>query len=198
VAADFLSWQQNILQKWGFKLEMTEREAPLGEALKALRPLTAPIVTRYLFWPVDEDWTLYFDNGAQGTDAGPPSVLSSRLGVGAMRVVMADEVTDPDSGQVRRYRATILECYSGGVERRHIFVVNDGGKWKFGQSGEPFAFEDTAAYNARSISDRFTNAMLLDYLKKLGVDLAGEPSSPAKGYLLEKQGEMPASYIELP
>jgi hypothetical protein len=26
----------------------------------------------YLFWPLNEEWTLYFDNGRLGTDASPP------------------------------------------------------------------------------------------------------------------------------
>lgn len=199
VADSFLAWQQEILREWGFELKLEVRQGNLGETLTALYPRTAPIVTKYLFWPLSEDWTLYFDNGASGTDAGPPSVLSARLGVDAMRVVMADETANPASGQITQYRATILECYSKGVELRHIFVANDGGKWKFGESGEPFQFEDTAAYKVRSIKDRFTNAMLLGYLKELGVDLNDGHSALAEngpGYLLTKHGKMPATYKE--
>ncbi|MBC3809237.1 hypothetical protein H8K52_18005 [Undibacterium seohonense] len=199
VVESFLSWQQKILPDWGFELKLEKRQGKLGDALIALCPRTAPIVTRYLFWPVDENWTLYFDNGVSGTDAGPPSVLSSRLGVDAIRVVMADEVIDPVSGQVTQYPATILEFYSNGVERRHIFVANDGGKWKFGELGEPFLFENMAAYKVRSIKDRFTNAMLHSYLKELGVNLSNANSvltEPDLGYLLTKHGKMPASYKE--
>jgi len=116
-----------------------------------------------------------------------------------MRVVMADEILNPLSGQIEQYRATILEYYSNGVEQRHIFVANDGGKWKFGESGTPFQFENTAAYKVRSIKERFTNAMLLGYLKELGVDLSNGHSALAEygpGYLLTKHGKMPATYKE--
>lgn len=194
VAESFLEWQQNILREWGFRLEMTERPGELSAALNALYPRTTPIATRYLFWPLDKDWTLYFDNGVNGSDAGPPSVLSSRLGVDAMRVVMADESVDPTSGQVTQYAATILEYYVSGVERRHIFAANDGGKWKFGESGEPFSFENTSQYKVRAIKDRFTNLMLLGYLKELGVDLSDVGDGPS--YLLTKHGKMPATYKE--
>lgn len=197
VAESFLAWQQEILRQWGFELELGVRQGKLSDAQNALFPLTAPIVTKYLFWPLNENWTLYFDNGVNGTDAGPPSVLSSRLGVDAMRVVMADEIFNPSSEQVTQYRATILEYFSKGVEQRHVFVANDGGKWKFGESGTPFPFENTAAYKVRSISDRFTNVMLLGYLKELGVDLSNNHAAAIEhGYLLEKHGKMPASYKE--
>lgn len=199
VAESFLAWQQEILRKWGFELKLEVRLGKIGDSLNALYPLTAPIVTKYLFWPVDENWTLYFDNGVNGSDAGPPSVLSSRLGADAMRVVMADELIDRSSGQVLQYRATILEYFDKGVEQRHIFVANDGGKWRFGESGAPFSFEDTAAYRVRSIRDRFTNVMLLGYLKELGVDLSNNHAAVIEhgsGYLLEKYGKMPLSYEE--
>lgn len=199
VAESFLAWQNEILREWGFELKLEVRQEKLDDALGALFPRTAPIVTKYLFWPLNESWTLYFDNGVNGTDAGPPNVLSSRLGVDAMRVVMADEILNPSSGQIAQYRATILEYHSRGVEQRHIFVANDGGKWKFGESGEPFPFENTAAYKAKSIKDRFTNAMLLGYLKELGAGISNDQSVHAEHgpcYLLTKHGKMPATYKE--
>jgi|GEM_PF-5564356 len=199
VAESFLAWQQGILREWGFEVDMAEYPGALDEALNALYPRTAPIVTKYLFWPLNKNWTLYFDNGVLGTDAGPPSVLSSRLKVDAIRVVMADEVVNQASGQVMQYRATILEYYSEGIERRHVFVANDGGKWKFGEFGEPFPFEMTEVYKVRSIKERFTNIMLVEYLKKLGANLTECHFSSAEngpGYLLKKRGKMPATYIE--
>lgn len=199
VAQSFLVWQNEILRKWGFELKLEVHQGKLDDALNALCPRTAPIVTKYLFWPLDENWTLYFDNGVSGTDAGPPNILSSRLGVDAMRVVMADEIINPSSGQIMQYRATILEYHSRGVEQRHIFVADDGGKWKFSEFGKPFPFENTAAYRAKSIKDRFTNAMLLGYLKELGADLSTGHSACGEhgpGYLLTKYGKMPATYKE--
>ena len=117
----------------------------------------------------------------------------------AIRVVMADENIDPSSRQMMQYRATILEYYSKGVEQRHIFVANDGGKWTFGESGTPFPFEDTAVYKVRAIKNRFTNVMLLGYLKELGIDLSNGHSALAEygtSYLLIKNGKMPATYKE--
>lgn len=200
VATSFLAWQQEILRAWGFELKMESLQENFDSALHLLSPRTAPIATKYLFWPLDENWTLYFDNGAGGTDAGPPCVLSSRIGVDSIRVVVADETVDSRSGKVAQYGATILEYYCNGVERRHIFAANDGGKWKFGEFGDPFPFENTAAYKAKSIKDRLTNAMLLGYLKDLDVKLdnARMPLDVnVAGYLLTKYGKMPATFTEI-
>lgn len=198
VAEDFLRWQREILKPWGFEIDAEGVEI-LGDALNSLNPRTSPIVTKYLFWPFDESWTLYFDNGVNGTDAGPPAALAGRLNVDSMRVVMDEEIVEPRTNQIVNYRATILEYYCGRQERRHIFVANDGGTWKFGQSGEPFWFEQTTAYKARSVKDRFTNAMLLNYLERLGVDLREEATAGMNhgpGYLLKKHGTMPPTYRE--
>ncbi|QDQ25893.1 hypothetical protein FNU76_05745 [Chitinimonas arctica] len=195
IAADeFLLWQQVILKEWGFAIKAQALEGGAVDVVRALSPRTAPISTRYVFWTLNEKWTLYFDNGANGTDAASPmSVLSSRLKVDSLRITMADEVKNPDSGQVMQYRASIFECYSEGVDRRHVFSANDGGKWKFGESGDPFEFEDVAAYKLKSIKDRLTNAMILSYLKRLDADF---DAIGGHGYLLTKSGKMPPSYKE--
>lgn len=190
VAQEFLAWQQEILKGSGFSLALHERNGEICSALGELYPRVAPIITKYLFWPLDENWTFYFDNGITGSDAGPPCVLSSRLSVDAIRVAMVDETVESSSGRVTRYRATIFEYYSRGIERRHIFASNEGGKWRFGHSGEPFPFENVAAYRARSMQDRFTEAMLLDYLRALGVDLrkfASRSSDNQSGLLVAKR-----------
>lgn len=199
VVENFLNWQKEVLRQYGFELRLEVRHDDLGGALQALLPRTAPVTTKYLFWPLNEHWTMYFDNGVNGTNAGPPKVLSSRLGVDAMRVVMADDILDASNGQTMQYHASILEYYRQGVEKRHIFAANDGGKWKFGQAGEPFPFEDMAAYKLKSIKQRFTNAMLRGYLNQLGADIINGSlavAEPGYGYLLTKHGKMPPTYQE--
>lgn len=199
VVESFLAWQKEVLRQYGFELRLEMRQDDLGGALQALLPRTAPITTKYLFWPLNEHWTMYVDNGVNGTNAGPPQVLSSKLGVEAIRVVMADDILDAPNGHTMHYGASILEYYQEGVERRHIFVANDGGKWKFGQAGEPFPFEDMAAYKLKSIKQRFTNTMLRGYLEELGADMGDGSFAGAEhvhGYLLTKHGKMPATCQE--
>ncbi|WP_300760283.1 hypothetical protein [Janthinobacterium sp.] len=199
-ASEFQSWQHSLLQQCGFELCLKKVTGTLSDEIGKLLPRTAPIVTKYLFWPLDDQWTLYFDNGVNGTDTGPPSILASRLNTDAIRVGMADEIVDAVTRQVKQYGATIFEFHSGTVERRHIFAANDGGKWKFYQAGEPFAFESVDAYKVKPVRDRFTQLMLMKYLKELGINLDGTSPESAKqgpGYLLIKQGQMPPSFREI-
>ena len=56
----------------------------LGDALAGLLPLTMPGMLRVMFWPVADDWTIYFDNSGLGTEAATVMpVLSQRLAVDA-------------------------------------------------------------------------------------------------------------------
>lgn len=194
----FRTWQDEFLSKWGMSLRSEICSGTIVGALRGLLPRTSPIATKYLFWPVGQGWTLFFDNGVSGTDAGAPSVLSARVHSNAIRVVMSQEIVDAVTKKISQYGATIFEYHADGIERRHVFAANDGGKWKFGQAGNPFEFEDVAAYNERSIQKRFTPAMLLAYLKALGVELDGNIGSEAShsGYILTKIGKMPASLRE--
>jgi hypothetical protein len=70
------------------------------------------------------------------------------------------------------YPATIWEVYAppllgGGAlgHRRCVSAMNDGGRWIFEASGEPYPFEDLAKYELRRKQDRFTREMLIRYLE---------------------------------
>jgi hypothetical protein len=83
---------------------------------------------------------------------------------------------------------------------RTIYSSNDGGKWVFGEMGDPFEFEDLAVYKARKIRDRFTPEILEKYLKELGLDAFNEdfylPVTSNRSIMLAKKGALPASYRE--
>jgi hypothetical protein len=172
---------------------------PISDALKKLLPRTAPISTSYLFWPLNEEWTLYFDNGHLGTDASPPSVLASRLHTDGIRICLADELVEPGTGRVLQYGATIFEYFEDAEARRFIYAANDGGRWVFNQGGTPFHFEVTETYKSRLVRDRFTASILLQYLNELnaGIDEGSEsPNEYGPGRLIIKTGEMPRNYVE--
>jgi len=74
---------------------------------------------------------------------------------------------------------------------RALTAANDGGRWVFVQSGEPFPFEQVEQYQARRVRDRFTFDMLKDYLRHLRLapfeeDFYLPPGSPA--WLVQKTG----------
>ena len=199
VSQGFLDWQMTFLPEYGMRLTAEPIAATISDALRKLLPRTVPIVTRYLFWPLNKEWTLYFDNGRLGTDASPPSVLASLLHTDGIRISLADHAVDLNSKHVLLYGATIFEYFENVTARRSVFVANDGGKWVFRQEGIAFPFEDESSYRVRQVRDRFPKTLLLQYLQKLGASLDGTETStlePGPGRLIVKAGRMPRDLKE--
>jgi hypothetical protein len=121
------------------------------------------------------------------------SYLAERLGCRGLRVVAVPHTLQKDKG---RYGAVMLEMY--GPHETHwlnyvraLGASNDGGRWVFDQSGEPFPFERLEQYQARRVRDRFTFDMLREYLRHLGLSPFEEsfylpPGTQA--WLVEKTG----------
>lgn len=194
VSQGFLDWQMAFLPEYGMRLAAAPIAGTISDALQNLLPRTAPIATKYLFWPLSENWTLYFDNGRLGTDASPPSVLASRLHTDGIRISLADHAVDQSTKKVLQYGATIFEYFENTSLRRRVFAANDGGKWVFGQEGAAFGFEDENSYKERLVRDRFSKTLLLHYLQEVGASLDGTTHSPFEnrpGKLIVKLGKMP-------
>jgi hypothetical protein len=199
VSQGFLDWQMTFLREYGMRLTAAAIGGTISDALHNLLPRTAPIATRYLFWPLNEEWTLYFDNGRLGTDASPPSVLASRLHTDGIRISLADHTVGASPKEVIQYGATIFEYFQNSHLRRCIFAANDGGKWRFGQEGAAFPFEDQDSYRARLVRDRFPKTLMLHYLRELNASVDGAQRSPVehgRGILIVKSGQMPRDLEE--
>jgi hypothetical protein len=148
----------------------------LEDALWSLLPLVDIEVSRELFIPTASGWTAYVDNGWNGPDVFPPvSYLSTeRLDCLGVRAVAARHNMRADEQGPGQYGSVQLDVWGpDGAPPlqyvRSVHAANDGGRWVFGQSGAPFAFEETERYRARRIRDRFTFAMLRRYLDSLGI-----------------------------
>jgi hypothetical protein len=202
--ASYGAWQHGIQAPLGRSLTTTSVSGSLEDVLGTLLPLVSIIPTRALFVPTVTSWTAYFSNGWRGTDAfAPISYLARQVGCRGLRVVaVPDTMEAAPGGRRSRYGALILELYgpSGNPLNyvRTISLVNDDG-WSFDQSGEPFAFEETGRYAARKARDRFTFAMLQNYLAHLGLDPFQEgfylpPGASAS--LMQIQGPLPAGLRE--
>ena len=140
-------------------------------------------MTRNAIVPVD-GWSLLFRNGSKGNDVGViPSLAARQLGCRALRALCV-----PDDEDI--YPARLLEVFGPDGEppllaRRSITAANDGGKWVFETSGEPFEFEDLERYKRRRKSERFPPELLYEYLRQLGVPFDVEPDWP-QTLLLER------------
>jgi hypothetical protein len=198
VVAEFLNWQKTILLPLEASLEARHISGPLCDIIEEISPLVSPVRTKNIFIQTKSDWVLSLDNGWLGTDAGLAAVLSRKCACAAVRVVSQPHTLGRD-GQ-GSYGAEIFEMFEGGSSRRMIFCANDGGKWKFGQNGSPYAFEDVSLFTNKSVRDRFTHKMLLSYLEQFHIH-AFEPTwylanGEASGVIVTRVGNPPANYRE--
>ena len=172
----FEEWQHGIQSRRGVGVVRTEvRDKELVDVLRCLLPLTSVERRRFLFIPTASRWVAYLDNGHQSTDAvAPMGYLARTLKCRGIRVTAM-----PDKPIPGRYPARILEIYGPNKTQflnhvRSIAVASDGGKWTFSAAGEIQDFEEPQQYSKRLIQERFTTAMLQDYLNALGLDAFDE------------------------
>jgi hypothetical protein len=194
-AQAFATWYRGLATSRGFTIEVLPVVGTLEQVLSRLLPLSGGETQRRLFIPTRSAWTAYVENGWTGTDAASPmSSMARRLSIRCLRVVAVPHTLRGDQG---RYGAVMLDVFGpkqpGKISStvRVVEVANDGGRWVFVQSGEPFPFEQVEQYQARRVRDRFTFEMLKDYLRHLGLapfeeDFYMPPGSRA--WLIQKTG----------
>ncbi|MBN1204676.1 MAG: hypothetical protein JXB05_07105 [Myxococcaceae bacterium] len=194
-AQAFATWHRELMTPRGISVEVLPVTGTLEQALSSLLPLSGGETQRHLFIPTHSAWTAYVENGWTGTDAASPLRYMARwLSIRCLRVVAVPHTLRGDRG---RYGAVMLDVYGpkqpGKISStvRVVEAANDGGRWVFVQSGEPFPFEQVEQYQARRVRDRFTFEMLKDYLRHLGLspfeeDFYMPPGSRA--WLIQKTG----------
>lgn len=201
VVDEYLRWMSPILRRSHLRRKVLNEN--FRDTLLRLLPITVPVDVRNLFIPTKSKWTAFFDNGLQGTDRSPVSVLAKRLccrGIYSTAVphTFPSRITRETRG---RFGATIMEIFGqDGEYVRAINCANDGGKWVFEESGEPYEFEDLELYKARRIRDRFTPEILERYLKNFGIDVFNEDfyleSGSNRSIMVVREDEDGFSYTE--
>ncbi|HEX8705113.1 MAG TPA: hypothetical protein VF815_40150, partial [Myxococcaceae bacterium] len=173
-AQAFATWQRGLPTSQGFTIEVLPVSGTLEQVLCRLLPLTSGETQRDLFIPTRSAWTGYVENGWTGTDAASAmSVMARRLNTRGLRVVAVPHTLRKDGSG--RYGAVMLDVFGpkqpGKIHNyvRALGASNDGGRWVFDESGEPFPFEQMEKYQERRVRDRFTFEMLKDYLRHLGL-----------------------------
>jgi hypothetical protein len=195
-AQAFATWHREVMTPRGITVEVLPVSGTLEQALSSLLPLIRGERRRHLFIPTRSAWTAYVADAWSGTDAASPmSYMARRLSIRCLRVVAVPHTRRKNQGV--RYGAVMLDMFGpeqpGKIDNyvRALEVANDGGRWVFEQSGEPFPFEQVEQYQARRVRDRFTFEMLKDYLRHLGLspfeeDFYLPPGSRA--WLIQKTG----------
>ncbi|WP_224363520.1 hypothetical protein [Hyalangium versicolor] len=194
-AQTFATWQRGLVTSRDFTIELLPISGTLEQVLSRLLPLSGGENQRYLFIPTRSTWAAYVENQWTGTDAASPmSVMARKLSIRCLRVVAVPHTLRGDRG---RYGSVMLDVF--GPQQpgkslnyvRSIYAANDGGRWTFGHSGEPFPFEQVEQYQARRVRDRFTFEMLKDYLLHLGLSSFEEDFYMPPGlsaWLIQKTG----------
>ena len=129
--------------------------------------------SRLLLGSLGSGWTLVLTNGPLGTDLGVlPSRAARDLKVQALRATAVQPGLD-------HFPAAILEVFDPSSAdpqlcARNVYAANDGGRWTFGEYGVRLPFEDVARYEARSVRDRLTAAMIRKYVAAFDVGSTGD------------------------
>lgn len=193
--ADWALHREELIQSSrGVSVTCTAVVGTLEEQLTRLLPLTTVERRRILVVPTKSSWTAVFDNGLQGGNASGLSIAAQELKCHAIRIVC---VCDK-----RRYEARIFEMYSPHPTDflnyvRTISVANDGGRWRFDQSGASLPEEDSSWYSPRHVKEKFTADQLALLLRRLGHEVFEESFYISGGKHLERHGPTAPGYKEL-
>lgn len=196
---NLVDWQSALLKPIGASLLQRVVSGAPTVLINELYPLVSPVNTKYLILDAGLDWVVLLDNGQNGTDASLAPVLSRRCGCEAVHGVSRSDTFNPKNRE-GQYGAEILELFEDGTSRRMIFSANDGGRWKFGQGGQPFDIEDVVGYSKRRASEKFRRGDLEILLNHIGINPLSPSqvwnTGPVVGIMLNRIGHLPDAYLE--
>lgn len=192
VHAHLCDWLKEIKGSRGIAIRSRPIGGRLREALQSLKPLSTREIERYLLMSTQTEWTAYLDNLRFGTDPSAIAYLSRRMG--CMSVYFY-------ARPLQREKTPVGDVYTGAMvftlygphagssatnTIRDVRVFADVGGWVFRETGAPLPFENTAAYQAKRMEDRFTMEMLEAYLQSMGIRAFDETFyRPASARLIE-------------
>lgn len=170
----------NVLTKWrtelGRDVSVVALDGGLAKNVRRLEPLIGGASPRELVvQTANPEWTAWFGSSLHGGDASAVcSVLALDLGVHAVVVTSIPDVK-PRPGRTERLGARQFELFAPLEVDIHnsvraVSVTREGGnRWRFDAHGSVQDFENVAAYQRRSITERFTPQMLIDYAAEFGL-----------------------------
>lgn len=138
----FREWDGNNVRGRGVVDENRPVAGSIEQLLQTLEPLTTVERRRYLFVSTQGAWTAYFDSGCAGGDAVVLALAARELKTRAARVVAVPDSRQGVASAGGRFGSTVFELYGPELVpegflnyQRTVSVVNDGGRWRFDQSG---------------------------------------------------------------
>lgn len=140
----------------------------LNQAIDFLDPAAEQLTRCVVLDTKKAGWVGVYGNAIGGHPLA--SFLAIRLKTDAVGFGLeADTAKRKGRNFVGAFGEVRLDIFTGGKRTREIGASNQLGKWRFGHDGKPLPFEEVRSYKAASARDRFTPAMLLQYLAALGL-----------------------------
>lgn len=196
VAAGLETWRRSLYETVG----VTRLRESLPHLFRRLEPLTSGVRPRELLVNAGR-WTAYFDNSLRGTDAvSAIGYLSRSLKCQGLAITTVPHTIGLPGVRQGRAGAIQFELFGPLPTQflnyvRSVEVAFDGERWTFGTSGTEQAFEETEAYRARRVRDRFNSEMLERYCQALGLDVFNEDAYGPEAVFFESMMPMPAEGI---
>jgi hypothetical protein len=173
--AHLVAWLREIEGPRGLSIEEQPAGGRLEEVLRSLLPPTTRAIERRVLIPTVGPWTAYLDNLELGTDPGAVSYLARRMKCTGVHFVAQPLSVERTPAGERHDGAVALSIYgrqdNPDVDNtiRAIQLFGELDEWAFRESGQPLPYEDTSAYRAPRVEDRFTIEMLERYLREMGI-----------------------------
>jgi hypothetical protein len=201
-AADALiDWRRSLVPG---RVTFDEVKTRFPDCLHALEPLTAGARPRELLVEASGGWTAYFDCSLRSADAvSAIGYLTRKAACQGLAVETVPHTVGAPGVKNGRYGSVQFQMF--GPLKTHflnyvrtVAVAFDGSRWVFSASGTEQWFEETEAYRARRVRDRFTSEMLGRYCKALDLDVFNADAYGPRSILLESGVKMPADTTILP
>ena len=154
-----------------------EDAGPFPECLHRLEPLIGGVRPRELLVEASDGWTAYFDCLLRGADAvSAVGYLARTIPCQGLAVCAIPHTAGRPGLKHGQFGAVQFEML-GPLRTEFLNYVRtvsstfDGSRWVFSADGTEQWFEETEAYTARRVRDRFTSDMLERYCKALDLDV---------------------------
>jgi hypothetical protein len=174
-----------------------EEAGPFPNCLSLLEPLIGGARPRELLVEAHSGWTAYFDCLLRGTDAvSTVGYLARTLRCQGLAVRAVPHTAASPEQTHGRFGSVQFEMF-GPLRTdflnyvRTIEMTFDGSRWVFGADGTEQWFEETDAYKARRVRDRFTSEMLESYCKALDLDVFDPGSYGPQSVLIRSDVPVP-------
>jgi hypothetical protein len=168
-----VEWRKDL---YGGRVKSTTLRGDLRSLLRRLEPLTFGYQPREIMVRAGSEWTAYFNSSALGSDpASPLGHLTRTLKCDGLVIHVAPHILRRPDGETPRLGS--VQFLMLGPDETHWLnyvrsvYVHFESKWEFRATGTPQWFEDTGAYSAPRIRDRFTSEMLERYCRALGLEV---------------------------